>query len=59
MPVVINELEVVPAPAAPKKSEGEGGAQGGQGGQDQAKVMREIEKRLRRKHERALRLWAH
>jgi hypothetical protein len=56
MAVVINELEVVPAPAPPKKSEREGGPAGGQ---DKAKVMREIEKHLRREQERALRLWAH
>lgn len=58
MAVVINELEVVPAPAAPAaKKEGDNGAQAGGG--PRPKVMREIEKHLRREHERSLRLWAH
>ena len=56
MAVVINELEVAPAALPTPKGETPGG---GASGGAEAKTMREIEKRLRREHERALRLRAH
>jgi hypothetical protein len=58
MPVVINELEVTPAP--PGKSESSSGKTASQEGPASIKTdtLREIEKDLRRKHERIHRLTA-
>jgi hypothetical protein len=58
MPVVINELEVTPAP--PGKTESSGGKAANQEGPAAIKpdTLHEIEKDLRRKHERIHRLTA-